>query len=168
MAVSVGIDEDLEVIVMKNDGIMLGKRRPDVRLFYLRPDIEIIVIPEHLDTRSEAGEGLAIALNIDEVLGPGSVLPGRVVELTIDGDRTAGPVTEIASGNHRFFLFSMSLSVPLDSRHIQQESCLTWRNSVCPDKAQVADEVSCGQPRWNSQMPLGIRFHDGIVDWRSC
>ena len=50
VVVAVGVDEDLEVVVVEDDRIVLRKGAPDVRFFEQGPDVEIRVIPEHAGT----------------------------------------------------------------------------------------------------------------------
>ena len=90
-----GIEEDLEVVVAEDDGIVLGERRPDVRLFEFGGDVEVAVVPEHLGAGAKAGRGVAGALNVDEVVGPGGVLPGRVVQVAVDADGAGGAVAGV-------------------------------------------------------------------------
>ncbi len=44
---AVRIDEELKVIVLKNNGIVLRERAPDVRLFHVSGNVKILVIVEH-------------------------------------------------------------------------------------------------------------------------
>ena len=90
MVVAVGVDEDLEVIVVEDDRVVLGEGRPDVRLFQQGTDIEIRVVPEHLGARPRTGAGADVSLDVHEVIGPGSGFPGLLVELAVELGRT-GP-----------------------------------------------------------------------------
>ena len=85
VGVPVGIDEDLEVVVMEDDGVPVPQGRPDVGLFEKGGDVEILVVPKHLCTRSQPWPRLCLALDIDEGVGPGRLLPGRFVEGAVDG-----------------------------------------------------------------------------------
>ncbi len=82
--VAIGIDEDLEVVVVKNDGVALGQRRPDVRLFHLGRNIEVLVVPGHLDARAELRSRTPFAFDVDERIRPGGRGPDRFVEFAVD------------------------------------------------------------------------------------
>jgi len=45
VGVAVGIDEDLEIILLVDDRVVGGERRPDVRFLQVSPDIKIPVVP---------------------------------------------------------------------------------------------------------------------------
>ena len=80
MVVAVGIDEDLEVVVLEDDRIMLGQGAPDVRFLELGGDVEVLIVPEHLGPGLIPRQGFAIALDIDESVGPRDGLPGLLIE----------------------------------------------------------------------------------------
>ena len=75
VAVPVGVNEHLEVVVVEYDRVALGERGPDVRLLDLRTDVEVRVVPEHLHARPVPGKGARVPLDVREIRGPGSRLP---------------------------------------------------------------------------------------------
>jgi len=70
--IAVGIDEDLEIVVVENDGIVLGQGGPDVGFFELGGDIEVVVVPEHFGAGLEARHGFGVAFDVDKEVRPGS------------------------------------------------------------------------------------------------
>ena len=63
-----------------------GQRRPDVGLFHLGGDVEVLVVPQHLRARAEARPRTAVAFDVDERVGPGRCRPRGLVELAVDGE----------------------------------------------------------------------------------
>ena len=98
VVVAVGVDEDLEVVVLEDDRVVLGQGAPDVRFLQLGGDVEVRVVPEHLGPGLEPWERLHVSLDVDERVGPGDGLPGLLVELAVDRDRLGRPVADIALG----------------------------------------------------------------------
>src|SRR6185312_13789186 len=88
-----------EVVVAKNDLVLLGDRSPDVRLLKLRVDVEIFIIPEHLRAGAEAGGGFGGAFDVGKVVGPGGVGPGGLIGFAVHRDRTGGAVADVAAGD---------------------------------------------------------------------
>src|SRR5687767_11964020 len=72
---------------MKDDGIVLRQRCPNVRLFKGRSDVEVVLVPEHLDAGAEARRGLCVSLDIDEIVRPGGFTPSRIVKAPVDLER---------------------------------------------------------------------------------
>ena len=64
------LEEDFEVVVVEDDGVVLGELGLDVGLFELGADVEVGVVPEHLHAGAEARFGLGVAFDVDEVIGP--------------------------------------------------------------------------------------------------
>ena len=83
--VAVRIEEDLEVVVLEDDGVALGDRRPDVGFVELRRDVQRLVIPEQLHARGVAHRPDAV--DVDEGRRPCGGLPGGFVEPAVDGQR---------------------------------------------------------------------------------
>jgi hypothetical protein len=69
---------------------MPGERGPDVRLFHLGGNIEVLVIPQHLHARAKARPRLSVAFNIDKVVRPASSGPCRIIKTAIDLDNAFG------------------------------------------------------------------------------
>ena len=89
-------DKDLKVIVLKDDGIVLRNRRPDIRLGQLGSNVEMVVIPEHFHARSPGRAWLDIPFDIAKVFRPRRVFPKFLGEITIDGRSDGGTRAEIA------------------------------------------------------------------------
>src|SRR5262249_44893466 len=93
--VAVRVDEDLEVVLMEDHGVVLAVRRPDVGLFELRADVEVLVVPEHLHAGEEPRLRLRVALDVDEGRGPGRGTPGRLLEPAVDRKWLRRPVADV-------------------------------------------------------------------------
>ena len=93
--IAVRIDEDLEVRIDKNDGIVLRQGGPDVRFLQLGRDVEIFIVPEHLRPGAKRRPGGP--LDVHEILGPRRGRPGVVVQFPVDGDRGRRPRANIAA-----------------------------------------------------------------------
>ena len=98
VVVAVGVDEDLEVVVMKDDRIMLRQRGPDVRFLEQGADVEICIVPEHpgagLEPRGRAG----FSQDVDEGIGPGGPSPGFIVQAAVDLNRGRRLIADVAFG----------------------------------------------------------------------
>src|SRR5438094_706216 len=99
--VAVWIDEDLEVVVAKNNGVALGQRCPDVGLFHLGGYVEVLVVPEHLRACAETRPRTALAFDVDERRGPLGGSPGGFVELAVDGDPRRGARRDVMPRRER-------------------------------------------------------------------
>src|SRR5262249_20020747 len=111
VVVRVWVDEDFEIVIVEDDRIVFGQRRPDVRLLQLDSHIEELVVPQHLRSRSKARERLwrqslgrgrtvrggmrrvagklgqrSNVFYIAEVRCPSRGLPCWVVQLSIEGE----------------------------------------------------------------------------------
>src|ERR1035441_4004681 len=58
-AVARRVEEDLEIVVVKDHGIVLREGGPDVRLVQFRAHVEALVVPQHLDARAKARPRMA-------------------------------------------------------------------------------------------------------------
>ena len=90
------LEEYFEVVVVENDGVVLGEGGLDVGLFKLGGDVEIGGVVEDFGPGAEAGKRSGRALDVDEVGGPGGEEPGRVIELAVDLRGTGGEMAGIA------------------------------------------------------------------------
>ena len=90
MVVAVGIDEDLEVVVVKDDRVVLGERGPDVRLVQLGGDVEVARRPRASSRACRsAGAGLASPSMSTNASVHGAACQAAVVEPAVDGDGDA-------------------------------------------------------------------------------
>ena len=101
VGVAIGIDEDLEVVVVEDDGVALGQRSPDVRLLHLGTDVEVLVVPQHLRARAEARRRRRVAFDVDERVGPGSRRPARFVEFAVDIQSGWRAISNVSSRRER-------------------------------------------------------------------
>ena len=83
VAVTIGIDKNLEVVVVENHGIALGQRSPDVRFLELSSDKEVIVIPSHLHAGSKSRADAVVTLDVAKIVAPGNSLPTKIVQSSI-------------------------------------------------------------------------------------
>jgi len=95
--VGVGIDEDLEIIVVEDDRVAFGKRRPDVGLLETRAHVQALIVPQHLGARGVKGGGHLLTLDVHELLSPWRSLPGKVIQSPIDHRRRLCTVRHIPS-----------------------------------------------------------------------
>lgn len=86
MAVSVGIEEDFEIIVMEDNLIAFGDRGPHMRLLQFGADIEIDVVAKHFHMCTQIGSRLLGSFDIDEIVAPCRGGPCFVVEPAVDND----------------------------------------------------------------------------------
>ncbi len=98
MGVAAGVNEDLEIGVLENDGVVFGEGGPDVRFLQFGGDVEIIVVPEQFGAGAEAGCWPGAVLNVHEIRGPRGLGPGGFVEVSINGNRGGGVAAEVAAG----------------------------------------------------------------------
>ena len=73
--VTVGVDEDLDVVVVKDDFILFGDGAPDMRFFHLDTDVKELLVPRHLAAGAEAGFEGGLSGDVDEVVTPRDVCP---------------------------------------------------------------------------------------------
>ena len=83
--IAVRIDEDFEVVVLEDDGVALLEGPPEVGFFQVRPEVEELVVPEHLDASGERRAPRAV--DIDEGIGPRRRGPGTLREPSVDLQR---------------------------------------------------------------------------------
>ena len=81
--IGIRVDEDLEIVVLENDIVPFGHMAPDLISVELCAKVEIFVIPEHLCPGEEAGGRHVAALDIEESVGEGSVLPEGFVDVSV-------------------------------------------------------------------------------------
>jgi hypothetical protein len=96
--IAVRIDEDFKIVIIKHDLIALGQRRPHMGLLQPGGDVEIFIVPEHLDPRIKPRAGQSRAADIHERLRPRCVQPRRIIQSTIDLDRIGCASAGIAHG----------------------------------------------------------------------
>ena len=101
MCVAIRIDEDLEVVVVKDHRVALGERRPDVRLLQLGADVKVLVVPHHLHARAKSRPRPSVALDVDERIGPGRGGPGRFVKLAVDVQWRRRAITDVTARRER-------------------------------------------------------------------
>src|SRR5580698_1511890 len=63
-------DKDLEVVVVKNDGVMFAQRGRYVRFLQFGRDVEIFVVVQHLYPRAKARSWFDRSFDVDEIGGP--------------------------------------------------------------------------------------------------
>src|SRR5437867_10447855 len=97
MAIRVRVEEDFEIVVAKNDRIVLSQCLPDVWLFQFGRDVECLVVPEHFHPRAQRRIGLLVPFDVAERLAPWRIRPGRVVQFTVDNDRRTRSITDVAT-----------------------------------------------------------------------
>lgn len=90
VGVAVGIEEDFEIGVVENHGVVLRERGPEMRIGEFGGDVEVGVVPEDFGAGAEVGLGFGVGLDVDEVGGPRSGGPGGIVELAVDGEGLGG------------------------------------------------------------------------------
>src|SRR5471030_1319780 len=97
-AVARRVQEDFEIVIVENNGIVLGEGGPDVRLFEFGGHIEELFVPQHFDARVNAGTGFPGALDIDEPAGPRGLAPGGVIQAAVDLEGRTGTVAGVVLG----------------------------------------------------------------------
>jgi hypothetical protein len=86
---------------MKTSKSLSWKGGPQVGLLEVAGDIEVVVVPEHLDHGPQARLGLEGAFDVDEGVRPGDLVPDRLIHLAVDDDRSGRPVTNVGPGIER-------------------------------------------------------------------
>ncbi|MNN11730.1 hypothetical protein D3C81_1247000 [compost metagenome] len=120
MAVAVRINENLEIVVMKNHRVPFRQRRPNFILLHFGSHVEILVIPQHFRPRPFPWLGPQVAFDVDEVVGPCGGIPERLIDPPVQDERPGdGPFADIrfrGELDHRFRHFAeihyRSLSFP--------------------------------------------------------
>src|SRR5579859_1766988 len=97
MAVAIGIDKDFEIVVLKDDGVILLDRGPDMRLIQFGADVKKLVIPEHLDACTQGRLRLGVAFDVPKRFRPGYGLPGVIVQFAVNYRRLGRAITDIAA-----------------------------------------------------------------------
>ena len=80
-------EEHFKIVVVKDYRIVFRELCRDIRLFELRRDVEVLVVPQHLYARAEAWFRHDRTLNVNEVRRPRDVLPGGVVQFAVNRNR---------------------------------------------------------------------------------
>jgi hypothetical protein len=93
--IAVGVDEDLEVVVLEDDRVALRQGPPEVGFFQIRPKVQELVVPEHLDASGERRAPSAV--DVDKGIGPGRCTPGPLREPAVDLERSRRPVADRAA-----------------------------------------------------------------------
>ena len=119
------IDEHLKVRVLENDGVMVRKRGPNMRLFEFRGEVEILVVPKHLCARAKPGLGPTAASDVHEISRPRRLRPSGLIQVSIDQNWGAGVAAEIASRNNGLHFIAPRIAftgaaVPNGNRRRQQ------------------------------------------------
>src|SRR5262245_18921578 len=87
--VAVGIDEELESVLLIERRIVAGHLRPEPRSGDVGGDVQMAVVPEHLHAGPQRRFRRRAGCHVAEVVGPRRGTPGGLVETAIDRD---GPV----------------------------------------------------------------------------
>ena len=90
-----GVEENLEIVVVINHGVVFRKRSPYVRLLQQGGEIHALVVVGHLRPCPEMRGGAFLALDIREVAGPRHRVPFLGGQFPVDGDRGGGFITDI-------------------------------------------------------------------------
>jgi hypothetical protein len=100
--VPVGVDEDFDVVVLKNDGIARVERRPELRFFEVGPEVQKLVVPEHPDASGERRAPRAV--DIDKRIGPRRSAPRRLRQPSVDLQGRGRPIADRAARSERKLL----------------------------------------------------------------
>ncbi len=84
MSIIVGIYKNLEIIIIKHDIIVILQIGPYMRVQQFGSDIQAFIIPGHFYPGIPCWSRFFFALNIFKVRGPCYILPGRIIDLSID------------------------------------------------------------------------------------
>ena len=98
VVVAVGVDEDLKVIVLKDDRVMLGQRAARRRVLPEARRRRNKCRPRPSWPASESGARTNVSLNVDERISPRCRLPRILVELAVNLDRRRGAIANVALG----------------------------------------------------------------------
>ena len=104
LRVGIRIDENFKIVVIENHGVPLGDMPPDFISFKLCPEIQIFIIPEDLRPGMETGRRHMGTFNILEKVRKLGVFPERLVQVSVQGERTGGAPADInrrGKGNGR-------------------------------------------------------------------
>ena len=102
--VAVGIDEDFEIVVLKDHRIARRQRPPDVGFEHVGGDVEKLVVPQHLHARGESRARTDVTLDVDERVRPLGRAPRRFVELAVDGQARRRAIDDGVFRRERKFL----------------------------------------------------------------
>ena len=87
-------DEELDVVVLVDVGVAIGEARVDERFFDAIGHVKILVVPCHAGARvvdrRTTGEDVVKARR------PSGIRPRRLVEMTVNRDRSAGAIGGVA------------------------------------------------------------------------
>ena len=89
------IQEDLEVVVMEDHGVVFRDGRPYVRLLHKDGEVHSVIIVCHLGPGREVRGRAFVSLDIHEVAGPRYCVPFPGRKLSVDLDRSGGLVANI-------------------------------------------------------------------------
>ena len=98
VAIAVRVDENFEVIVMKDNRVMRRQTALDVWFFEFGGHVEKTVVPEHLGPSAKTRRRLLAPLDIDKIFGPGGPLPGLVIQLAVNPNWPFSAITNVAPG----------------------------------------------------------------------
>ena len=85
--IAIRIDEDLKIIILEHHRVLFGNRPPDMGLFQLSSDVEKLIVPPHLYPRSELRLQFILSRDVDKIVRPRQVRPGRITHRAIDNNR---------------------------------------------------------------------------------
>jgi len=117
------LEEYLKVVVVEDDGVVLGERGLDVGLIELRGDIKVGRVVENFGSRPEPGKWLSGAFDVDEVGGPRGQEPGWVVEFAVD---RRGMGREVAGIGFRWFQAGRSGRLELEDGGEDEDGSGGW------------------------------------------
>jgi len=98
MVVAIGINKNLEVVVVVDDGVALGEGGVDMGLDHAGGDVEKLVIPSHGAGGFVAWRGFEVAFDVGELVGPDHVFPDGIIQLAVDDGGFLGAFTDISAG----------------------------------------------------------------------
>ena len=75
MIVAIRIDEDLEIVVVEDDGVLFGECSPYVRLFQQGAHVKKFIVPQQASTSTEEWRRSVRPPDVDKRIGPRRVLP---------------------------------------------------------------------------------------------
>ena len=99
--ISIRIDKDLEVIILKNNRIVFADAALQVRFEKLCSDVQVFVIPKKFRSRGMLRCWERRALDIDELVGPNRMRPFRRIQFAIDLNGCFGPQRDDAARHYR-------------------------------------------------------------------
>src|SRR5262245_19083925 len=102
ISVAVRIDEDFEVIVVKDYRITLCQRSPNVRLIHLGANVKVLIIPQHPGARRETRAGPRGALDVNKVVRRRRPPPRRFIQLAVNPKLFSGSITNVLFRRRRY------------------------------------------------------------------